>query len=148
MNENPLADVPHENPLPLACTDRVYRAALDPTWFSQDGTRVDQEAFYRRRGRADAHGVSIGVAPHSYQAFLREPIAGVISVHVGHVRDVVDPELLHALDVEINDHPHGNIINVPPKEKSGPRRKFADRIASLLARTAARPHEIFNPMHN
>lgn len=144
MNENPLADAPLPNLPEPACADRVYRAAEDPSWFSEDRRYVDSLAFYRRRG-IDQDGISIGAEPYSYRLFLTEPVAGVISVHVGHVRDVADPELGEPLDVEFDEYPHGNIKNVPFKERKGPRRRFADRIASLLARTAARPHEIFDP---
>lgn len=69
-------------------------------------------------------------------------------MHVGHVRDVRDPELRNPLDVTIDDSPHGNIENVPDKPKSGPRRKLAERVASQLAKTAARVHLIFDPPHN
>ena len=145
MNGNPPADLPPHNTPALTCADRVYRAAEDPSWFSEDRQRIDALAFYRRRGEADSGGISIGANPHSYRLFLTKPVAGIISVHVGHVRDVIDPELRQPLDVQFDHYPHGNILHVPPKEKKGPRRRFADRIASLLARTAARPHEIFDP---
>jgi hypothetical protein len=111
----------------LLCETIVYRAALDPSWFSEDKREVDAVAFYRRRGE---DGISIGITAEDCQSFLTDPIAGTISVHVGHVRDVNDPELLTPLDVEIDDHPHGIIKNVPPKEKRGPRRRLADRIAA------------------
>jgi hypothetical protein len=130
---------------PLDCTTIVYRAALDQSWISSTG--VDAAAFYRRKG-VDSDGISIGVSPYSYRSYLKNPIFGIISVHVGHVRDVTVPELPLPLNVEIDDDPHGNIINVPFKEKRGPRRKLAERIASLLARQAARPHEVFDPPHN
>lgn len=146
MNENPLADLP-ANPDPLPCDTLVYRAALDETWFSPDQEEVDAAAFYRRKG-IDIDGVSIGATEYTHRLYLHNPIEGIISVHVGHVRDVKDPELSAHLDVVIDDYPHGAIINVPFKEKSGPRRRHADRIASLLAKNAARVHEIFDPPHN
>jgi hypothetical protein len=132
---------------PLACEFIVFRAALEESWFSSDPQEVDSAAFYRRKG-VDDDGVSIGVSSYSYRSYLKNPIFGIISVHVGHVRDVNDAELPSALDVEIDDPPHGNIINVPFKEKRGPRRRLAERIASLLARQAARVHEVFDPPHN
>lgn len=132
-NSNPLNGLP--------CETIVYRAALDPTWFASDG-QVDAAAFYRRRGE---DGISIGVTPSDCRAFLADPIDGIISVHVGHVRDVRDPELVTRLDVIIDEHPHGIIANVPPKERKGPRRRLADRVASLLAKEAARPYEVFDP---
>lgn len=141
MNENPLANPPVAEPA-FACSNIVYRAALDPTWFSTGGERVDPAAFYCRRGE---NGISIGLTPEACRGFMTEPIDGIISVHVGRVRDITDPELAIPLDVEIDDPPHGIIKNVPPKERKGPRRRLADRIASLLARQAARPHEIFIP---
>jgi hypothetical protein len=147
MNENSPADLASTS-VDLPCEAIVYRAALEESWFSGDGQTVDPIAFYRRRGGRDDAGVSIGVTPYAHRNFLNNPIAGVISVHVGHVRDVADPELQDSLYVEIDNHPHGNIKNVPFKEKRGPRRKLADRVASLLARTAARTHEIFDPPHN
>ncbi|HUS11295.1 MAG TPA: hypothetical protein VMZ30_12585 [Pyrinomonadaceae bacterium] len=132
---------------PLACESIIYRAALEETWFSSDPPEVDAAAFYRRKGM-DNDGISIGVSPYSYRSYLKNPIFGIISVHVGHVRDVNDPELLTALDIDIDDAPHGNIINVPFKERKGPRRRLAERIASLLARQAARVYEVFDPPHN
>jgi hypothetical protein len=132
---------------PIACESIVYRAALEESWFSSDPQEVDPAAFYRRKGRDD-DGISIGVDSYSYRSYLKNPIFGIISVHVGHVRAVNDPELPVALDVEIDDPPHGIIANVPFKEKKGPRRRLAERIASLLARQAARVHEVFDPPHN
>jgi hypothetical protein len=133
---------------PLVCESIVYRAALEESWFSSDPQEeVDSAAFYRRRG-VDNDGISIGVTPYSYRSYLKNPIFGIISVHVGHVRDVNDLELVTTLDVNIDDAPHGNIINVPFKERKGPRRRLAERIASLLARQAARVHEVFDPPHN
>ncbi len=146
MNENTLADLPSitSNPNPLdglPCETIVYRAALDPTWFAADN-QIDAAAFYCRRGE---NGISIGVTPEACRSFMSNPIDGIISVHVGHVRDVGDPELAAPLDIVIDEHPHGVVVNVPPKEKKGPRRRLADRIASLLARQAARPYEIYIP---
>lgn len=132
---------------PLACEDLVYRAAFDETWFSADKQEVDPVAFFRRKG-VDDLGISVGASKYSYRAYLKNPIAGIISVHVGHVRDVNDPEWPLALDVKIDDDPHGNIVNVPFKERKGPRRKLAERIASLLARNAARVCEVYDPPHN
>lgn len=76
---------------------------------------------------------------------MENSIDGFISVHVGHVRDVRDPGLAAPLDVIFDEHPSGIIVNVPPKEKKEPRRRLADRIASLLGRQAARPYEIYVP---
>lgn len=132
---------------PLACESIVYRASLDESWISSNPPEVDPAAFYRRKDRDD-DGISIGISPYSYRSYLKNPIYGIISVHVGHVRDVTDAELLSALDVDIDDPPHGIIINVPFKERKGPRRRLADRIASLLARQAARVYEVFDPPHN
>ena|SRR5437764_10466647 len=147
MNENPLANLPNpQNPLSDETT--VYRAALELTWFTSDKRAIDPAAFYRRT-KGDEAGVSIGTTPYAYrEAGLVNPIHGVISVNVGRVRQVRDAELETPLDVEINDYPHGNITNVPPKVKSGPRRRLADRIASLLARNAAAIYEVFDPPHN
>lgn len=146
MNENPLADPAPIDPNPnppdgLPCETIVYRAALDPSWFAADN-QIDAAAFYRRRGE---NGISIGATPEAARSFLDNPINGMISVHVGHVRDVRDPDLAIPLDVILDDPPHGLILNVPPKEKKGPRRRLADRIAGLIAKQAARPHEIFDP---
>ena len=133
---------------PLNNETAVYRAALDETWFSSDKTVVDSAAFYRRLKR-DASGLSIGTYPYAHrETELRGPIAGIISVSIGGIRDVRDAELEEPLDVVIDNPPHGNITNVPYKVKSGPRRKLADRIASLLARNAAAVHEVFDPPHN
>jgi hypothetical protein len=144
MNENPLAAPPAP---PLACSKIVYRAAMDESWFSKDASEVDAAAFFKR-GRHDSHGLSVGLTEYAYRRYLSGPVAGVISVHVGHVRDVRDAELKDALDVVIDDAPHGNITNIPDKPKSGPRRKLAERIASQLAKTAARVHLVFDPPHN
>ena len=146
MNENPLAEPPAiaSNPDPpdgLPCSTIVYRAALDPTWFAGDD-EIDAAAFYRKRGE---DGISIGATPEAARSFMENPIDGIISVHVGHVRDVEDPELTTPLDVAFDDHPHGLILNVPPKEKKGPRRRLADRVAGLIAKKAARPYEIYDP---
>src|SRR5882724_11661433 len=141
MNENPLADPPPPaNPLP--CETIVYRAAMDESWFSKDKTEVDAIAFHRRE-RRDPTGLTIGLHDRFYRDGLTRPIAGVISVHVGHVRDVGD-ELEVVLDVVIDRAPHGNILGLPFAKS--PNRKIAERIASLLARKAARPHEIFVPL--
>jgi hypothetical protein len=139
MNENPLADPP--TPPGLPCNTIVYRAAMDESWFSADNAEVDAIAFHRRE-RRDPTGLSIGRHDRFYRGHLTRPIAGVISIHVGHVRDVGD-ELGIALDVAIDADPHGNILGLPFAKS--PTRREAERVASLLARRAARPHEIFNP---
>jgi len=145
MNENlPVDPAANSNPNPpdgLPCETIVYRAALDPTWFAGDN-QIDAAAFYRKRGE---DGISIAASPEAAHSLMDNPIDGIISVHVGHVRDVRDPELTTPLDVIFDDHPHGLILNVPPKERKGPRRKLADRIAGLIAKHAARTHEIFDP---
>jgi len=140
MNQNPLADPP-ALPEPLACNTIVYRAAMDESWFSENKSEVDAIAFHRRELR-DPTGLTIGLNDRFYRDRLTRPIAGVISIHVGHVRDVGD-ELEVALDVVIDRAPHGNILGLPFAKS--PTRKDAERIASLLARRAARPHEIFDP---
>ncbi len=140
MNENPLADLPpSDNPLP--CETIVYRAAMDESWFSEDKTEVDAIAFHRRE-RRDPTGLTIGLHDRFYRGNLTRPIAGIISIHVGHVRDVGN-ELEVGLDVVIDDTPHGNILGLPFAKS--PTRRQAERIASLLARRSARPHEIFDP---
>lgn len=147
MNENPLANLPAAPEEPLTGETVVYRAALDVTWFTPDKQKVDAAAFFRRLKR-DEDGVSISTTQYAHRGYLSGPIAGVISVHVERVRQVGDSELEHALDVVIDNRPHGNITNVPFKYRSGPRRKLAERIASLLARNAAAVHEVFDPPHN
>ncbi len=147
MNQNPPDNPPADPNPPLPCETIVYRAALEETWFTPDKQEVDAAAFFRRKGIDDI-GISIGVTEYAYRRYLKHAIYGIISVHVGHVRDVADPELLARLDVQIDDHPHGNIVNVPFKERKGPRRKLAERVASQLARTAGRVHLVFDPLHN
>lgn len=149
MPDNPLANPPSAEVIQALTNEAsVYRAALDETWFSPDKTEVDLAAFYRRL-KWDDSGLSIGTSSYAHrETELRRPIAGIISVSVGSVRDVRDSELEKPLDVVIDNPPHGNITEVPYKVKSGPRRKLANRIASLLARNAATVHEIFDPPHN
>ena len=138
MNENPLAGLPG---LPLACSRIVYRAAMDESWFSTDKSEVDAIAFHRRE-RRDPSGLTIGLNDRFYRGKLLRPIAGIISIHVGHVRDV-GVELAIPLDVVIDADPHGNIVGLPFAKS--PTRREAERIASLLARRASRPHEVFDP---
>ena len=140
MNENPLADPPPPAD-PLPCETIVYRAAMDETWFSEDKTEVDAIAFHRRE-RRDPSGLTIGLHDRFYRGTLLRPIAGVISIHVGHVRDVGN-ELGVELDVVVDADPHGNIVGLPFAKS--PTRKEAERIASLLARRTSRPHEVFDP---
>lgn len=140
MNENPLANLPPP-PDHLPCETIVYRAAMDESWFSEDKSEVDAIAFHRRE-RRDPSGLSVGLHDRFYRGYLIRPIAGVISIHVGHVRNVGN-EVNTALDVVIDEAPHGNIIGLPFVKS--PTRKEAERLASLLARKAARPHEIFDP---
>lgn len=140
MDENPLADPqPPANRLP--CETIVFRAAMNDTWFSEDKTEVDAIAFHRRE-KSDPTGLTIGLHNRFYEGRLSRPIAGVISIHVGHVRDVGD-EIGVPLDVVVDDAPHGNILGLPFAKS--PTRKEAERIASLLARRTARPHEVFDP---
>jgi hypothetical protein len=147
MNENPLADLSTATEERLPDDDTVYRAALEVTWFSPDKQEVDAAAFYRRKG-IDNDGISIGATQFAYREYLHNPIDGIIRVSVGCVRNITDPELQQTLDVIIDDYPHGVIVNVPFKEKKGPKRRLADRIASLIARNCARVHEVFDPPHN
>lgn len=150
MNENPPDNLPaaQEQSLigELTGEDTVYRTALDVTWFTPDKQQVDAAAFYRRKV-IDNDGISIGATEYAHRD-LHNPIDGIIRVNVGCVRNITDPELQQGLDVIIDDYPHGVIVNVPFKEKKGPKRRFADRIASLIARNCARVHEIFDPPHN
>lgn len=138
MNDNPPANPPDQT-VELPCGTIVYRAAMDESWFSEDKTEVDAIAFHRRE-RRDPTGLTIGLHDRFYRGSLLRPIGGVISVHVGHVRDV-GQELGVPLDVVIDRDPHGNILGLPFAKS--PTRKEAERIASLLARRAARPQRDF-----
>jgi hypothetical protein len=136
--------VPEE---PLTDETTVYRAALEVTWFTPDKQQVDAAAFYRRKD-IDNDGISIGATEYAYRECLHNPIHGIIRVNVGCVRNTTDPELQQTLDVIIDDYPHGVIVNVPFKEKRGPKRRLANRIASLMAQNCAQVHEVFDPPHN
>jgi hypothetical protein len=139
MNENLLAE-PHPVLNPLTNETIVYRAAMDESWFSEDKEEVDSIAFQRREKR-DPTGLTIGLHDRFYRGSLTRPIAGIVSIQVGQVRDV-GRDLEPRLDVLIDHAPHGNIMGLPFAKS--PTRKEAERIASLLARRA-RPHEIFDP---
>ena len=142
MNENPLDNAPQVvNPLPNSAV--VFRAATDATWFYDNNTKVDAAAFIKRSPRWDANGLSIGTEPYFYRDYFLKPINGIISVNVGKVREVVEGQPDHILDVLIDNKPHGNITGLPfPKRGL---RRMAERLASLLARQASKPFEVFDP---
>jgi len=142
MAEQGMSKEPPSEPLP--CNTIVYRAATDESWLIENKTAVDAAAFYRRNPKWDASGITVGETPYAYREFLRKPIHGVISIHVGRVRDIARAAELPegSIDVAFDKRPHGNIIGVPYRDDN---RKLAERLASLLASSAARVYELFDP---
>ncbi len=142
MSENPLDNAPQViNPIPSNTV--VYRAATEATWFCDNNTKVDAAAFIKRNPKWDNNGLSIGTEPYFYRDYFKNPINGIISVDVGKVREVVEGHPDYILDVLIDNKPHGNITGLPFPKKG--LRKIAERLASLLARQASKPFQVFDP---
>jgi len=95
-------------------------------WVDRTTQNVLPVAFVLRPAPKDPKGLSLDVdSPESCASSLNECF-GVVSLHVGKVRDI-------GLDVVIDESPHANIKGLPRREEDA---AAAERFASLLAKQA------------
>jgi hypothetical protein len=71
---------------PLDCSKIMFRAILHASQINRDGT-LKWQVF--KRLRKDHDGVSVSFTEAGAVAGLKNPIAGMMTVHVGRVRNVV-----------------------------------------------------------
>lgn len=83
----------------LLCEKIVFRGAIYKDWIKKAG-KIQWQAFKLSLKDKDG-GVSLSLVPDKFEG-LDNPVEGVISVHVGHVRDVSNE--IYTLDV-IQDKP-------------------------------------------
>lgn len=89
----------------LPCETIVFRGAIYKKWIKNG--KIHWHAFRRRK--RDYDGVSLSLISNKFEG-LENPIEGVISVHVGHVRDVSRNE--YNLNVEQDKKEHANITGL------------------------------------
>jgi hypothetical protein len=108
----------------LPCSAIVYRAISRKNWIDKAAKCVTPAAFVRRPAPRDEKGLSVDVeSPNSCHKSLRDCF-GVVSLHVGRVRDL-------QLDVVPDQLPHANITGLPRQEDD---RTEAEHLASELAK--------------
>ncbi len=124
---------------PLPCSTILFRAIVINGGTRADG-RIKWQAF--KRMLKDADGVSLFVSPETASAVFDEPVKGLMSVHVGRVRDASDEA--GSLDVVQDSKTHALITGIPYPydcENDDERLEMEGRMTSLcnkLAKTAAR----------
>ncbi len=122
---------------PLPCKQILFRAVLHESQIKNG--KLKWQAF--KRLEKDKDGVSLFMTVENAQEGLKDPIAGMSSVHVGRVRDSSDGE--NSLEVEQDADIHANILGIPYIwDKVEPERKhLEDKMTFLcrrIAETAAR----------
>ncbi len=121
---------------PYPCNKIVYRAIISESWLKAGKTVVKHQAFRRRRDK-DPTGITVNPTPLDCTEGLTDPIEGVLSLHVGKVRDI-------GLDIVPDRPTHANIMGVPFREGEGGNEAEAERLARLLAEQA-RVHSLGDP---
>ena len=121
----------------LECGEIVWRLVRKKAWIDADNTLLP-DAYLRRR-EIDTDGLSVGIKGvctlEKFQSSLRK-VHGVVSLHVGRVRDLNldvlpdDPQLVEEQGFEY-DPCHANIVHLPYVEEDA---KEAERLAGLLAK--------------
>jgi len=95
-------------------------------WIDCDNQRVQPAAFFRRPAPRDEEGLSVDTnSARSCHQTLNK-CHGVVSLHVGRVRDL-------SLDVVADAPTHANIDGLPRREDNPAE---AERLASRLAKQA------------
>lgn len=89
----------------LLCGTIVFRGAIYKNWIKNG--KVRWQAFKRREDNYD--GVSLSMIPDKFEG-LDNPVEGVISVHVGYVRDISNEE--YVLDIKQDKKLHANITGL------------------------------------
>ncbi len=122
----------------LQCGAIVWRLVRKKAWIDADTNTLLPDAYLRRR-EIDTDGLSVGIKGRctleEFQSSLKK-VHGVVSLHVGHVRDLAldvlpdDPQQTANEGWEY-DPCHANIINLPYIEDNP---KEAEHLAGLLAR--------------
>jgi hypothetical protein len=110
----------------LPCSTIVYRAMARKNWIDCTANRVLPAAFIRRPPPKDDDGLSVDVQSAGSCRAALNTCYGVVSLHVGRVRDL-------RLDVVVDALPHANIVGLPRQTDD---RTEAERLASELARQA------------
>lgn len=122
---------------PLPCSQILFRAVLHESQIKRG--KLKWQVF--KRLEKDTDGVSLFLTVESASEGLKDPIAGMSSVHVGRVKDVSDNG--NNLDIEQDDEFHAVIIGIPYIwDKVGTERNdLEDKMTFLcrqIAETAAR----------
>ena len=122
----------------LECGAIVWRLVRKKAWIDVDTNTLLPNAYFRRR-ELDTDGLSVGIKGvctlEEFQSSLRK-VHGVVSLHVGHVRDLNldvlpdDPQFVEKQGFEY-DPCHANIVRLPYVEDDA---KEAERLAGLLAK--------------
>lgn len=122
----------------LECSAVVWRLVRRKACIDTDTNTLLPDAYLRRR-EVDSDGLSVGIKGactlEEFKSSLKK-VHGVVSLHVGHVRDLNldvlpdDPEQVREQGGEY-DPCHAAIVNVPYIEDDP---KEAERLAGLLAR--------------
>lgn len=109
----------------LPCNTIIYRAMRNRSWLNRGEGVVSPAAFVRRLN--DRDGLSVNLATVCTVEEVRHKLTtchGVISLHVGRIRDI-------ALDVQQDSYDHANIVGIPYQQENPVE---AERMAGLLAK--------------
>jgi len=127
----------------LECEAIVWRLLRRKAWIDKDTIASDIKVIlpdaYLRRKDMDTDGLSVGIKGvctlEDFKSSLNK-VHGVVSLHVGRVRDLGldvfpdDRQLIEEQGFEY-DPCHANIVNLPYVEDNT---KEAERLAGLLAK--------------
>ena len=111
----------------LPCSEIVYRGMRSRRWLDPTRENVLPAAFFRRPNETD--GLSVNPSSECDIKYVREllnPCHGVVSLHVGRVRDL-------GLEVEQDESKHACIKGLPYQDEDPLQ---AERLAGQLAKQA------------
>jgi len=93
---------------PLPCSKILFRAVLHESQIGKNGKPKWQ--VFKRLGK-DTDGVSLFMTVETASEGLKDPIAGMSSVHIGRVRDASHEN--DKLEVEQDEEFHALILGIP-----------------------------------
>ena len=121
----------------LDCAEIVYRAISRARDRDPETGHPISSAFVRRTAPKDEMGLSINHScdPEHCRRSLSKCF-GVVSLHVGHVRELTLDVVPDPSDYEKYDPQHGNIVGLPRTEMSDEDEALAERLATKLVKMA------------
>ena len=125
---------------PPECSRILFRAVLQSGWIGGKG-RIRWQAF--QRWPKDTDGVSLFYSSEAAERELSDPISGMMTVHVGRVKDITDDEI--SLDVVRDSADHAVITGIPFKRDCDGNAELYGQMIALCRRLAETAARLYDP---